>query len=292
MLENVRALLTDGWKRGYGLAAINVFNYESIAWAVKAAEREQTPILIQFYPGYIPFVPMKTVADMAMDCIEKASVPIGLHLDHSAAYELAVGGLGAGFPSVMIDKSTDSYAVNAAETAAVVRAAHAMGAVVESELGHVGSAANLDDFTNPNHFTDVEQAARFAAETGADSLAVSVGNGHGAYVRTPELDFDRIRALRAALDIPLVLHGCSDIPVEQLQRAVELGISKFNIATEYDRQFYNALHRLTTQGEKKYTAHYPCLLAIEEEMIAFVQEKIRILNPNRVSCPGSLSSLR
>lgn len=282
MLENVRKLLTDGWKRGYGLAAINVFNYESIAWAVKAAEREQTPILIQFYPGYVPFIPMKVAADIAKDCIEKTSVPIGLHLDHSATYELAVSGLGAGFPSVMIDKSTDSYEVNAAETAAVVRAAHAMGALVETELGHVGSAANLDDFTNPNHFTDVAQAVRFIEETGADALAVSVGNGHGAYVKTPELDFTRIKELRDALDIPLVMHGCSDIPTAQLQRSVELGVSKFNIATEYDRHFYNTLHQLTTKGEKRYTAHYPCLLAIEEEMISFVQEKIRILNPNHV----------
>lgn len=282
MLENVRTLLTDGWKRGYGVAAINVFNYESIAWAVKAAEREQTPILIQFYPGYIPFISMKVVAEIAKECISKVSVPIGLHLDHSATYELAVGGLGAGFPSVMIDKSTDSFEVNASETAAVVRAAHAMGALVETELGHVGSAANLDDFTNPNHFTDVSDAVRFIAQTNADALAVSVGNGHGAYVKTPQLDFDRIRELRAALDIPLVMHGCSDIPAEQLQKSVELGVSKFNIATEYDRHFYNTLHKLTTEGEKTYQAHYPCLLAIEEEMISFVQEKIRILNPNNV----------
>lgn len=286
MLENVRTLLTDGWKHGYGLPAINVFNYESIAWAVKAAEREQCPILIQFYPGYVPFIPMKVVADIAKDCIESVSVPIGLHLDHSSSYELAVSGLGAGFPSVMIDKSTSSFEENARETAAVVRAAHVMGALVETELGHVGSAANLDDFTNPNHFTGVEEAVRFIAETNADALAVSVGNGHGAYVRTPELDFDRIEKLRAALDIPLVLHGCSDIPTDQLQKAVELGISKFNIATEYDRAFYQVLHRLTTEGEKKYTAHYPCLRAIEEEMIAFVQEKIRILNPRHIPFGG------
>jgi len=285
MLANVRALLEDGWKRGYGVAAINVYNYETVAWAVKAAQREQTPILIQFYPGYVPFIPMKAAADIAKDCIETVDVPIGLHLDHSATYELAVAGLGAGFPSVMIDRSTDTYEVNARETAAVVRAAHAMGALVETELGHVGSAANLDDFTNPNHFTDVREAVRFIQETGADSLAVSVGNGHGAYVKTPELDFARIKELRAALDIPLVMHGCSDIPAVQLQKSVELGVSKYNIATEYDRKFRQALEALKDSG-KTYTAHSPCLRDIEEEMIAFVQEKIRILNPNHVKLRG------
>lgn len=285
MLANVRALLEDGWKRGYGVAAINVYNYETIAWAVKAAQREQTPILIQFYPGYVPFIPMKVAADIAKDCIASVDVPIGLHLDHSATYELAVAGLGAGFPSVMIDKSTDTYEVNARETAAVVRAAHAMGALVETELGHVGSAANLDDFTNPNHFTDVKEAVRFIEETGADSLAVSVGNGHGAYVKTPELDFARIKELRAALNVPLVMHGCSDIPAVQLQKSVELGVSKYNIATEYDRKFRQALTALGESG-KAYTAHSPCLRDIEEEMIAFVQEKIRILNPNHVKLRG------
>ncbi len=279
-LQSVKKLLTDAYKNGYGVAAINVFNYESIKWAVQAAEREQMPILIQFYPGYLKFISFEQVSQIAKTLIRDTTVPIGLHQDHSATYELALQGMKGGFPSVMIDKSTSPFEENVAVTAEVVKAAHAMGIEVEGELGHVGSANNLDDFKNPNHFTAVEDAVNFVEQTNVDSLAVAVGNAHGPYIATPELDFKRISELRAALDIPIVLHGCSDIPTDQLQKSVELGISKYNIATEWDRHFYNTLKKQMETGGRN--AHYPNLLAIEEQMIEFVQSKIKILNPNNV----------
>ncbi|HIS68457.1 MAG TPA: class II fructose-bisphosphate aldolase [Candidatus Gallacutalibacter stercoravium] len=280
-LVSVKKILTDAWKNGYGVAAINVYNYETIRWAVKAAEEEKMPLIVQFYPGYHNFFPMEVASAVAKLLIKDTTVPIGLHQDHSNTFELAISGIRYGFPSIMIDKSLFDFEENASVTAEVVKCAHAMGVEVEGELGHVGSADNIDDFKNPNNFTSVEEAVAFVERTHVDSLAVSVGNGHGAYVATPQLDFERIKQLRAALDIPLVMHGCSDIPTDQLQKTVELGFSKYNIATEYDRAFYQVLSKHMKEDGKN--AHSPNLEAMEEEMIAFVRSKMQILNPNHVT---------
>ena len=213
---------------------------------------------------------------------EKSEVPIGVHLDHSAGYGIAVGGVRDGFPSVMVDGSALPYEENVALTAAVVQAAGVFNVDVEAELGHVGSGANVDDIVNADHYTNVEQAVEFVERTGCGSLAVAVGNAHGAYVQTPNLDFERIAELRKALPIPLVLHGCSDIPHEQLQESVRLGMSKFNIATEYFRACYASVEKQVAAGEAKGNL-FGLMNAAAEDAIEFVRGKMRLLNPNKFS---------
>ena len=194
----------------------------------------------------------------------------------------AVGGVRDGFPSVMVDGSALPYEENVALTAAVVQAAGVFNVDVEAELGHVGSGANVDDIVNADHYTNVEQAVEFVERTGCGSLAVAVGNAHGAYVQTPNLDFERIAALRKALPIPLVLHGCSDIPHEQLQESVRLGMSKFNIATEYFRACYASVEKQVAAGEAKGNL-FGLMNAAAEDAIEFVRGKMRLLNPNKFS---------
>ena len=144
----------------------------------------------------------------------------------------------------------------------------------------MGSGANLDDIVNSDHYTDVKQAVEFVKRTGCGSLAVAVGNAHGAYVQTPNLDFDRIASLRSALPIPLVLHGCSDIPPEQLQESVRLGMSKFNIATEYFRACYHGVVQHGDPTEKNGDI-FRLMMETSENAIDFVRGKMRLLNPNK-----------
>ena len=278
-LVKVKDLLAHAQEHGYGVPAINVFDYNSIKFAAMAAEEAKMPLIIQYFPGFDVHAPLIDIRNIAVAFARRATVPIAVHLDHSKNFEIAVSGLGARFPSVMVDGSALPYEENVALTLEVARCAHAMGVDVEAELGHVGVGMNLEDITNTDHFTNPDQAVDFVSRTGVDSLAIAVGNAHGNYIRTPELDFDRICKLREVLNIPLVMHGGSDIPNDQLARAVRCGMSKFNIATEYQRAFYNNMKEFFAD-ESNSGAYFKALRAIERPCIDFVKSKIDILNPD------------
>lgn len=281
-LVKVNELLQHATEHHYGVAAINTINYETISCAIAAAEAERVPVIIQFYPGFDQYIPLSHIAYMAKDLARKASVPVAVHLDHSASYEIAVGGIRDGFPSVMVDGSARPFEENLAMTKAVVETAAVFGVDVEAELGHVGNAQILDDLTNADHLTDPDKAVEFVEKTGCGSLAIAVGNAHGNYIQTPNLNFDRIRELRKAVSIPLVLHGCSGIPDEQMQEAVNLGLSKFNIATEYFAAMYRSLDQgIETGGHDGNGVQL--LFTARQGMIDFVASKMRLLNPNKYS---------
>lgn len=237
-LEKYSTVLKMAQEGRYCVPAFNTYNYETIAWVIEVAEEEKRPVIVQLYPGYDFYIPLKVMCDAAKELAAHASVPVCVHLDHSATYEIAFAGLAAGFPSVMIDGSSLSFDENVALTAAVSRAAHALGCEVEAELGHVGSGSNLDDFATGGKFTDPDEAVKFIELTNVDALAVSIGNAHGAYAATPNLQLDLLSKINDAVDIPLVLHGGSDIPDEQIKQAITRGIAKVNIATEYFRAMY------------------------------------------------------
>lgn len=281
-LVKVNELLQHATEHHYGVAAINTINYETISCAIAAAEAERVPVIIQFYPGFDQYIPLSHIAYIAKDLARKASVPVAVHLDHSASYEIAVGGIRDGFPSVMVDGSARPFEENLAMTKAVVETAAVFGVDVEAELGHVGNAQILDDLTNADHLTDPDKAVEFVEKTGCGSLAIAVGNAHGNYIQTPNLNFDRIRELRKAVSIPLVLHGCSGIPDEQMQEAVNLGLSKFNIATEYFAAMYRSLDQgIETSGHDGNGVQL--LFTARQGMIDFVASKMRLLNPNKYS---------
>jgi len=275
-IASVKEILHHAAVNSYGVPAINVFNYESVRWAVMAAEEEGMPVIIQFYPGYTVHISMRVIAETVKDLAHNAKIPVGLHLDHARDFETAMAGIAAGFSSVMIDGSLLPFDDNVRLTAAVKRVANVFGVDVEAELGHVGSGSKLEDYTNPNNYTDPAEVKRFVELTGADSLAISIGNGHGRYIKAPTLDFDRISEIKAQTDVPLVMHGGSDIPDDQIRESVVKGISKFNIATEYGRSLYEA-QRAVVEGQDSF---FGVLHAMETRAIEFVRFKIRLLNPN------------
>ena len=241
-LERTRRILERARAGAYGVCAFNCINYETVSYVIEAAEEACCPVIVQmYYAGGPEYMPLEAMAGIVQALARRTTVPVGLNLDHGNSLETCVMAVEAGFTSVMFDGSNLPLDENAARTRQVVDAAHAAGVDVEGELGHVGSAARIEDFTDPRRFTDPRLAAEFVRETGVDALAIAAGSAHGRYVAEPKLDFDRIRRIRALADVPLVLHGGSGIPADQLRRAVESGLAKFNIATDFLGCFYESV---------------------------------------------------
>lgn len=282
-LVKVKDLLEDATKHHYGVPAINSINPETVRFAIEAAEHERLPIIVQYYPGFCDYMPVNVMAFAACQYARKASVPVAVHLDHSKGYDIAVGGIRDGFPSVMVDGSSLPYEENVRLTSDVVNIGKVFDVDVEAELGHVGEGSSVDDIVNTDYYTRPDQAVDFVEKTGCGSLAVAVGNAHGPYCKEPDLDFDRIKELRAAVDLPLVMHGCSGIPDDQMQEAVNLGMSKFNIATEYFRCIYHSVEKHIA-GEKVYDGDGVSLgSCCADDAHAFVAKKLQLLNPNHFS---------
>ncbi len=173
-----------------------------------------------------------------------ASIPAAIHLDHGPDFETAMRCLRYGFTSVMRDASKGPFEENVAETRRVVEVAHAVGVPVEAELGRiVGAEEHVVVSDEEKAMTVPEEAARFVEEAGCDFLAVSIGNAHGFYKGEPDLDFDRLQAIREEVDVPLVLHGASGIPDHQIRKAVTRGICKINIDTEIRDAFARSVRQ-------------------------------------------------
>lgn len=276
-LMKTGAILRLAQDNGFGVLATNVLNYETIHCSIRAAEAERLPVIIMYYPGYESFIPAEAVALLTRYEAAKTWVPVGLHFDHSKSVDQAMWGLRTGYLSVMIDASAHPLENNLRDTATVVRAAHAMDVEVEAELGFVGRGINPDDVNNPNKFTVPDEAGRFVRETGVDFLAISYGNAHGDYISTPVLDFNRLSEIHERVNIPLVLHGSSHIPDEQVRESVRRGIRKVNVATEYFQTFYKGLYGVMKRGKPGET-YKSAVEEIRPGMIEFIRAKMRVLN--------------
>lgn len=278
-LMDVISILKMADENRFAAAAIDVFDYQSAHWVVEAAERENMPVLLMFYSDMSWFIPFSTMAAIAVDLARQAKVPVGVHLDHSKSYEIAVGGIAAGFPSIMYDGSARPFEENLSVTASVVKCAHLLGVDVEAELGTVGQGSRKEDFCNEELYTKPEMARDFVAGTGVDSLAVAIGNSHGHYVCEPHLDIRRLDEINKTIDTPLVLHGGSGIPAEQMIESVKYGINKVNIGTEFFEKCKNCI--VAHMGEDGFVLdHYK---EAGEEVIDFVRGRIARINPYHFS---------
>ncbi len=216
-------------KGGYCIPAFNVYNVETVMGVVDAAEEAKAPVIIQIYPRLVNEQVGFYLAPAIVAAAHRASVPICLHLDHGPSEIEAQRALRWGFSGIMYDGSVHPLEDNIKNTRHIVEICNAIGVGVEGELGHVGSVNDdsMDEFTNP------DEAARFVKETGVCCLAVLIGNAHGHYKKPPCLDIERVKAIRKATGgIPLVLHGGSGIPDEQVKAAIAAGVRKMNIGTD------------------------------------------------------------
>ena len=277
-IARVGEIYKDGLEKGYGTPMINVASYEMIKWAIQAAEEEGMPILIGMHLAFTRNLDMEAAYLLTKMYAERVKVPVAFHLDHTPSIK-EIGPLLKFFDSVMVDGSSLPYEDNVRVSKEGVDGCKWMGKEVEADLGHVGSGSSLDDIQNADHYTNPQQAAEFVERTGCNSLAIAIGNAHGAYVAAPNLDFERLKEIRKAVDIPLVLHGGSGIPDEQFTKCAELGMSKFNIFTDYNVGFAKAAKAYLSQDGVEKRGALSMLLACEEPCREIIRHKIRMVNP-------------
>jgi fructose-bisphosphate aldolase class II/tagatose 1,6-diphosphate aldolase GatY/KbaY len=232
---------------GGALLAANFYNYETLSGILAAAAKKQAPIILQLSEGSIEYLGLNVAASMARSALAHYGVEGWLHLDHGSSIEIVQRCLDAGFDSVMIDASERPFRENVDITSAVVRLASAYDANVEAELGFV---AKLGQAQVNGSFTQPDEAAQFVNETGVDALAVAIGSAHGFYKEPPRLQLDLLSRIHAATPAALVLHGSSGIPEDQLRKAIALGISKVNLATETKNTFMCSLRDVLAQSEE------------------------------------------
>lgn len=229
MLVNLQTVIGMAEEGGYCIPAFNVYNTETIMGVVAAAEEAKAPVIIQIYPRLINEEVGFYLCPAVVAAARRATVPVCFHLDHGPSEYEVTRALHWGCSGIMLDGSVHPLEENIAITKHIAEVCGAVGVGVEGEIGHVGSVN--DDAMDA--FTDPEEAARFVKETGVTCLAVLIGNAHGHYKKTPCLDIERIQAIRKATGgIPLVLHGGSGIPDEQVKAAIKAGIRKMNIGTD------------------------------------------------------------
>ena len=244
-------ILQAARKGGYAIGAFNTNNLEWTQAILQAAEAKKAPVLIQTSMGAAKYMGgYKLVVNMVKDLIESMNitVPVTLHLDHGD-YEAALACIEAGYTSVMFDGSHLPFDENLKLSKDVVEKAHAKGVSVECEVGSIGGEE--DGIIGTGELADIDECVQIA-NTGIDFLACGIGNIHGAYPSNwTGLAFDHLQAIANAVgqDMPLVLHGGSGIPADQIAKAISMGVSKINVNTEFQVLFAKATREYIEAGK-------------------------------------------
>lgn len=231
MLVNLNDVLRPAQQGHYAVGLFNTTDTDMLQAAIEAAEEMRAPIIIGTAEVLLPYGELQLIAPSVIAAAKRARVPVVVHYDHGLSFDRCMEALRLGFSSVMYDASAKPYAQNIQETREIVRIAHAFGATVEGEIGHVGSADGSDP-AGEDRYTTLQEATDYLRDTGVDALAIAIGTAHGAYKTAPKLSFDRLAQIRAAVDAPLVLHGGSGLSDDDFRRAVQGGIAKVNIFTD------------------------------------------------------------
>ncbi len=239
MIVTLKDVLQNAKKEHYGVGLFNTVNLEMAKGVLAAAEEAKSPVIIGTAEVLLPYASLEELAYFLVPMAKKASVPVVLHFDHGLTEPAIEQAIGLGFSSIMYDCSTRSYEENIAAVKHMTDFAHHWGVTVEGELGHVGNNAVEAD---GDIYTDPQQAADYANRTGVDALAVAIGTSHGAYKSTPRLDFDRLKQIASATEVPLVLHGGSGLSDDDFRRTIADGIAKVNIFTDINNAAAKAAH--------------------------------------------------
>ncbi|POH60570.1 class II fructose-bisphosphate aldolase [Arthrobacter glacialis] len=238
-LTNTRDIMNLAAAAGIGQGAFNVIHLETIEGLIGGAEAAGRPVILQISENCAKFHGgLEPVAAATLAAARRASVPVAVHLDHAEDEALAYEAVDLGFGSIMYDGAHFEYEQNVEVTARVAAYAHARGVYVEAELGKVGGK---DGAHAPGVLTDPTEAAAFVAATGVDALAVAVGSSHAMTERSAALNLLRIAELKAALDVPLVLHGSSGVADEMIVAAIAAGMTKINVSTHLNGFFTRAV---------------------------------------------------
>lgn len=244
-LVPMKELMSKAHKEGYAVPAFNCANLEMIQCVLRTAAELKAPVILGIHPVEIAYMGSAAMAvAMAKAVAEDLEVTFAIHQDHGDSVETCIRSIRGGFTSVMYDGSHLPIERNAANATEVVKIAHACGVTVEGEVGTIGMTDEFGAKLENAHLCDPDMAEKLA-NTGIDCLAVAIGNAHGFYTETPELRFDLVEEINKRVKIPLVLHGGTGIPRDQVQQAIKMGVAKMNVGTALRYAFVAAMKELT-----------------------------------------------
>lgn len=224
-LVQMKDMLRHAYENKYAVGAFDVVSLELLQGVINAAEKCRAPVIIGLAEPHLEYFDIELLAPAVEAAAKRSSIPVAIHYDHGSGVEGCINGIRHGSNGVMVDGSNLPLQENIESTKAVVEMAHSVGVPVEAELGYVPDSG--DDLV----FTSVEEARGFVRLTGVDFLAVSIGTAHGRFGGKPKLDYQRLRQIDEALQIPLVLHGSSGLTDDQFRRLIANGIAKVNYFT-------------------------------------------------------------
>jgi len=280
--KQTKKLLQAAREQRFAIGSFNVFDYMTVEMTIAAAEELGVPVMLSIWDyhnptaaeGGGPFTAFEARNFMRFTIgrAEASPVPVVLHLDHTPTYEGCLRGIQEGAASVMIDASMKPFEENVALTRKVAEAAHGCGVLCEGEIGHVGGHAIS---TKGDLYTEVAEAKAYVEQTGIDMVAVSIGTTHGVYTTEPKLNYDRIRELREAVPVPLVMHGSSGLSPEQFKESIAAGICKVNFNT-YSQLAGGkaALEAAQKAGEK--AMYHDVIVAGKKAAQAYIVEHLKL----------------
>lgn len=231
MLVNLNEVLKKAQNGKYAVGLFNTTDTDMLQAVIEAAEESNSPVILGTAEVLLPYGELKLIAPSVIAAAKRAKVPVVVHYDHGLTFDRCIEALILGFSSIMFDGSAKPYEQNIAETREMVKIAHAFGATVEGEIGHVGEAAKEDNLLT-DMYTTPEEAKAYLEATGVDALAVAIGSAHGVYKKKPMLNIERLKEISSAVKVPLVLHGGSGLSDDDFKNTIRNGIAKVNIFTD------------------------------------------------------------
>ena len=270
----VREILARADAEGFAVPAFNYSDIWDFLAIVEAAEELAAPIFISSNQMVVTDIGIDVCGAFGAAAMKKAGVPVFHHLDHCRSVELCLAAVDNHYPSVMIDASMLPLDTNIAAVKQVVTYAHSRGVHVEAEVGRIRGAGYEGGHSGNDYLAQVHEAVRLVSETGVDSLAVGIGTAHGFYEGKPEIHFDRLAEIKSEVKAPLVLHGGTGIPAEDIRRAIKEGISKVNVGTIIHCTYMNTVRaELISRGENAYTLDVmkPARAAVREVVKAWIR---------------------
>lgn len=278
MLVNLNEVLKKAQKGKYAVGLFNTTDTDMLQAVIEAAEESNSPVILGTAEVLLPYGELKLIAPSVVAAVKRAKVPVVVHYDHGLTFDRCIEALKLGFSSIMFDGSAKPYEQNIAETREMVKIAHAFGATVEGEIGHVGEAAKEDNLLT-DMYTTPEEAKAYLEATGVDALAVAIGSAHGVYKKKPMLNIERLKEISSAVKVPLVLHGGSGLSDDDFKNTIRNGIAKVNIFTD----LCLAGERAMKDGEEKKLGY----LETRNLKVEYIKEAVK----HKMSLFGSVNKV-
>lgn len=274
MLVTLNEVLIPAHKNGYAVGAFNVYNLETAQSAIAAAEAEKSPLIMQVSEKALNYAGFENLTALLVEMAERAKVPVVVHLDHGSNLNTIKKCITSGFSSVMLDATTlpENEKMKVMKEMAIL--AHKHNITIEGERDSLaGKEEDIDNETGK--YTNPDTAAVFVNETDIDAFAVSIGNAHGIPVPDEKLEFDILGQCSEKVDVPLVLHGASGTPPDQIKKAISLGISKINIDTDLRLSFMAAVHQCVLEDANQKDPR-KMLTEVKKAMTEVIITKMRL----------------